>query len=1125
MNGKLCGLLIEKIENTERLIQAYQQSTIFGSDNHTNVDKLIALSSALDEAREYIKRYSDSSYVSRILNVVIGQEEAEEVFQIDKKINESITSLAGCEHLSSKLNLSWENISEHLNLSYRDEIFSHIQKLEPLSYNPSRDILFKATTTGKSFREDEIAAFNEYLLEGDQEKLLNMFKHSRKRSDEELGKYYKKYYPNTFKPNVATLISEAIKCRQNTNLDKYIQEDTNFFVGKILSIRFPDLYNQPYLYGEVILCEKKLNENNHQTLTFRLLTDNVRFQRQVSIVLISSGFSVKTRMISCQSFSSFFRDLDADSGTKFSDRVIDLKLRQNAMKSVNSLFPPGKYDLKVSVENPLAARFATDRRKFKVKLNSSSTGSESSTPSLVYVFVYEGGKNCLFRQYTTHKNGGKTEILQKEISLHELDVFTLCMDGTTDSITYLLSPSEIEIKEKRQTELQTRLILGEKIASLRRELVDLLSDTRSSDLDKVIIFLNLQRKLTFNPDTPEVEFLKGWISELHHSIHKYIDDLFENYEKLIKSDGLPNMRFRLLTEIIFDANRLRLLKSRSESRDAVELMDRLSNAVDFLKDLYRKDLILFVGDTGAGKSTSINYFLGIPLEYDEDNYKKIRVADDAEGKDYAEIGVFNSISQTIYVRGYPIQNEELREYYRSEVPDIDNLRLCDCPGFHDTRGEGYDLTAALSISRGIALSNSLKGIVLVVPEKEFRSRKGRGVIEAFEKLEEMMTEQFDEMKDIKSNVYLIVSLSEPYQSLKTFNEISQIINSCCQENENNNSRDLIRRRIWSFIQQLLKDGHVLVIDIDNTNDKANWLKSCMASKKSIPKDKIKPLLEMSSVHRSFSSTITNSLFIWEHMIYRRYSEIMQIPKRTEALIKEYDSQKNEHNNQIIRIRDLRKNFDQQKMETQNEIYKLRKLLENGDGNNDAFDSTLVLDIQDKAKTRNNLTIQQKREDIEQKTVEIRNLERDIDNLVAFIQVKNDAKQGTYHSLTNLKKERKELSEGNANIEVAHLKPFQYQDEVTLRFEKSNWRYYKEYFWNLTKPDQYHHEATRVGTYSGKKIVQISYDSCFRSFNHSELKQFLGSKNHKFTQATIPYFRMIPNILSKSLVMVKQLQMK
>jgi energy-coupling factor transporter ATP-binding protein EcfA2 len=129
-------------------------------------------------------------------------------------------------------------------------------------------------------------------------------------------------------------------------------------------------------------------------------------------------------------------------------------------------------------------------------------------------------------------------------------------------------------------------------------------------------------------------------------------------------------------------------------------------------------LIAFYGTTGSGKSTSVNYFLRLPLQYKEDSGKRIVQIDeenlkqrDQIRKNDCKIGHSAVLSETLYSRGYCIPLEELEE----DEEYLKTVVLCDHPGFGDTRGSQYEICANLSMDRTIEVCKALRAIVLVVP--------------------------------------------------------------------------------------------------------------------------------------------------------------------------------------------------------------------------------------------------------------------------------------------------------------------------------------------------------------------------------------------------------------------------
>lgn len=85
-----------------------------------------------------------------------------------------------------------------------------------------------------------------------------------------------------------------------------------------------------------------------------------------------------------------------------------------------------------------------------------------------------------------------------------------------------------------------------------------------------------------------------------------------------------------------------------------------------------KELLMVIGNTGAGKSTFINYLFGCELEVvNEGNKRIVRVRAGSAVKEVMEIGHTNQSKTFIPAQAY----------------DEDTMLTClDCPGFLDSRG-------------------------------------------------------------------------------------------------------------------------------------------------------------------------------------------------------------------------------------------------------------------------------------------------------------------------------------------------------------------------------------------------------------------------------------------------------
>lgn len=137
-----------------------------------------------------------------------------------------------------------------------------------------------------------------------------------------------------------------------------------------------------------------------------------------------------------------------------------------------------------------------------------------------------------------------------------------------------------------------------------------------------------------------------------------------------------------------------------------------------------KDIILVFGDTGAGKSTLINFLNGCKMQKREDG--KIEVAPDSPIKEIAEIG--HGTTSCTY----------LPEKYSIKV-QLDNGQVVehvifDTPGITDNRGPEVALAAAITANKIINNAKSVKFVLVI--EYGMLSTKAKGWKETVTSLKE-----------------------------------------------------------------------------------------------------------------------------------------------------------------------------------------------------------------------------------------------------------------------------------------------------------------------------------------------------------------------------------------------------
>ncbi len=127
-----------------------------------------------------------------------------------------------------------------------------------------------------------------------------------------------------------------------------------------------------------------------------------------------------------------------------------------------------------------------------------------------------------------------------------------------------------------------------------------------------------------------------------------------------------------------------------------EVIEMLKGAMEQAKKAKGKDIIALIGNTGAGKSTAVNQYLGKHLQLVHQGRSCIIQV--AEGEvEIAKIGHRAGTSETRYTRIY----EE------NGCPFI----FADCGGFFDTRGVATDIAVVTSSKLTFENANSVKLIL------------------------------------------------------------------------------------------------------------------------------------------------------------------------------------------------------------------------------------------------------------------------------------------------------------------------------------------------------------------------------------------------------------------------------
>ena len=151
-----------------------------------------------------------------------------------------------------------------------------------------------------------------------------------------------------------------------------------------------------------------------------------------------------------------------------------------------------------------------------------------------------------------------------------------------------------------------------------------------------------------------------------------------------------------------------------------------------------KDIVLLLGGTGAGKSTTIHFLAGSNMVAKEVNGMphiagEIRPSSDAQ--------FANDLRQ---ITASPFMRSETRSISSVAIPcsgagsHEDSILLCDTPGFEDTDGPELDIANGLGVIAAVRRCRSVRPVVLVGKLDE--GMRGQGVGKFISTLDKLMVD-------------------------------------------------------------------------------------------------------------------------------------------------------------------------------------------------------------------------------------------------------------------------------------------------------------------------------------------------------------------------------------------------
>ncbi|MBT4552895.1 hypothetical protein HOC37_07970 [bacterium] len=159
----------------------------------------------------------------------------------------------------------------------------------------------------------------------------------------------------------------------------------------------------------------------------------------------------------------------------------------------------------------------------------------------------------------------------------------------------------------------------------------------------------------------------------------------------------------------------------------------LMQALARVERIAGKEIVMVVGNTDSGKSTSLNDFFGCNVVREQSLGFRSKFVSTPE---LFEIG-HKSEAQTLYPQAL--------------TEPVSGLTYCDCPGFDDDRGLTFDFVASLGTYLTTKVAQ-VKALAVVVPITAFEDQNAKNFIDLASTLDRFLG---DNIKDCKDSVFFL----------------------------------------------------------------------------------------------------------------------------------------------------------------------------------------------------------------------------------------------------------------------------------------------------------------------------------------------------------------------------------
>ncbi|OMJ70330.1 hypothetical protein SteCoe_31702 [Stentor coeruleus] len=892
--------------------------------------------------------------------------------------------------------------------------------------------------------------------------------------------------------NIETIISQIndSKPKENEGFMSLVEEgkDENYFKGKLLIYQDMDTYKivlQSYIetFTKTKFIEVNFSKNTKIIISKVQTNYNVKLQHLQETGLAKYLIKKTNELPSIGLIS-------ISKGSRICEGEYQVKLNYNKLLSMLGLYDSYTYILENQNRTYLIEISKPENKKSvqSISLKFSINGRNEEIKKYQNVEVFDNENKVVF-----------TKILEKVISAKKIDEYL--------KIEKLEDPNLRKFEQLK--------IIQEKFLKLRTLL------KREEKIKNYLISLLFKNNLESLPDDV---FEK--VNELYPSLNiendsKEIGSLYSNELNIFQDPK------SILLKAVKDANYEELIDKR-ESIMVQKTIDLLIDSKSYLDKMKDKELIIIIGSTGSGKSTTSCYLLKAPLNRCDSHLgEKIVELNMKKIKDpllqYPKIGQSIGTSETLYAQGYDMIFQSGKK----------GIMLCDCPGFRDTRGSEYRLCTNFSIDKAIKQADSIKAIILTIQYNTFLIERGNSALLAFEDLSDLIPAFMDNPNILESIFIIITKVDNIPNAKKYFKErINQHIkeaNETFEKNFGKNQDEIdiktqtqteIENKItkWKKIAYLYEIDHIIFVNIMDVRERNQILK-LLENSSPIEKRMFNNNLFTGDMINDFSDNLEISTHTWTEVIIPQF--LIALPNQIsecENQDKKVKKEINEKENEIKETEDSIKKSIMNRDEYLKEIDDLKKYKEMVDNKEMIYEDLVKLldekDFQMKEKSREEIeSLKNKIESKKNKISEIKN-------------EKQRKKEKKNQSKTKLKKKhdhKEMLSSGWSEIKKLKFLKKKPKEELVID-NKSSERlgivkmmcssdYYKGFAGDFT--GKMHHYTTFDKNY--RIFITQNKDYCNSNELEGDFKYSNNKNNFSKTAAIIGvnyHIEFDPHILQK-----------